>query len=79
MAPNQEGEVMITEYIRAKHLDDSDHVFAEFLRANDWRGDTATTREAVKYIDPHGHAIAIGYYDNEKCRYKVWAHKAAKQ
>ena len=68
---------MLETYIRAKHLDNSDHVFAKFLTANGWAGDTASTRDAIKYIDKDGVAIAVCYYNNANCTYTVWARRGA--
>jgi len=68
---------MIGDYVRRKDLDNSDHKFAEFLKKRNWKGDTASLNNVVKYIDPKGNAIVIAIYNNRKCSYEVYAVKGA--
>jgi hypothetical protein len=66
---------MMEVYVRTPTLDNGDHKFALFLRKNGWTGDTATTRDMVKYIHPNGDPIVIAVYDNKECTYEVYVAK----
>lgn len=66
---------MLSEYDRREDLDNHDHRFADFLKKENWRGDTVTTRDMVKFLTPDGEPIAIGVYDNTKCKYEVYVAK----